>query len=103
MTSAETTIESKGDESADRPKPDESKEARKRRLRGWLFTALFVVVAAAAGAAAARWYLVSSKYVTHRQRLCRRLVGAGDAADQRRRLERSGPRHADGQVRATRC
>jgi membrane fusion protein (multidrug efflux system) len=64
MTSAETTIESKGDESADRPMSAESKEARKSRLRGWLFTALFVVVAAAAGAAAARWYLVSSKYVT---------------------------------------
>ncbi len=64
MTSAATTIESKGDEAADRPKPDESKEARKRRMRGWLFTALFVVVAAVAGAAAARWYLISSKYVT---------------------------------------
>jgi membrane fusion protein (multidrug efflux system) len=64
MTSAETTIESKGDEAADRPKPAQSKEARKSRLRGWLFTALFVVVAAAAGAAAARWYLISSKYVT---------------------------------------
>jgi membrane fusion protein (multidrug efflux system) len=64
MTSADTTIESKADESAVRPKPDESKEARKRRLRGWLFTALFVVVAVAAGAAAARWYFVSSKYVS---------------------------------------
>ena len=28
----------------------------------------------------------------HRQRLCRRLVGGGDAAHQRRRLKRSGPR-----------
>jgi len=64
MTSAATTIESKGDEAADRPKPAQSKEARKSRLRGWLFTALFVVVAAAAGAAAARWYLISSKFVT---------------------------------------
>jgi membrane fusion protein, multidrug efflux system len=64
MTSADTTIASKADESAVRPKPDESREARQRRRRGWLFTALFVVVAAAAGAAAARWYLISSNYVT---------------------------------------
>ena len=86
MTAAETTIESMGDASTDRPTPDRAKEARKSRLRGWLFAALFLVVAAAAGAAATRWYLVSSKYASHRQRLCRRLVGAGDAADQRRRL-----------------
>ena len=64
MTSAETTIGSKGDETADRPSRPQPKEARKSRLRGWLFTALFVVVAAAAGAAAARWYLISSKYVS---------------------------------------
>jgi membrane fusion protein (multidrug efflux system) len=64
MTSAETTIESKSDESADRPNPVQPKDARRSRLRGWLFTALLVVVAAAAGAAAARWYFVSSKYVS---------------------------------------
>ena len=64
MTAAETAIESMGDASTDRPLSIQTKEARKSRLRGWLFTALFVVVAAAAGAAAARWYLVSSKYVT---------------------------------------
>ncbi len=64
MTSADTTIASKADEAADRPSPAQPKEARMNRLRGWLFTALFVVVAAAAGAAAARWYLISSKYVT---------------------------------------
>ena len=64
MTSAETTSESKGDEAADRPKAAPPIEKRKSRLRGWLFTALFVVVAAAAGAAAARWYLISSKYVS---------------------------------------
>jgi membrane fusion protein (multidrug efflux system) len=58
------TIESKGDESADRPNPAQSKEARKSRLRGWLFSLLFLVVAAAAGAAAAQWYLVSSKFVS---------------------------------------
>jgi membrane fusion protein (multidrug efflux system) len=64
MTSAETTNEYKGDESADRPNPAQPKEAGRSRLRGWLFTALFIVVAAAAGAAAARWYLISSKYVS---------------------------------------
>jgi membrane fusion protein (multidrug efflux system) len=64
MTAAETTIESTGDESADRANPARPKEAGKGRLRGWLFTALFLVVAAAAGAAATRWYLVSSKYAT---------------------------------------
>jgi membrane fusion protein (multidrug efflux system) len=64
MTSAETTIESKGDEAADRLKAAPPIEKRKRRLRGWLFTALFLVVAAAAGAAAARWYFVSSKFVS---------------------------------------
>jgi membrane fusion protein (multidrug efflux system) len=64
MTSAETTIESMGGESSDRAIPSRTKEARKSRLRGWLFTLLFLVVAVAAGAAAARWYLISSKYVT---------------------------------------
>jgi membrane fusion protein (multidrug efflux system) len=64
MTSAETIIESKREEAADRQKPAEPNEARKSRLRGRLFTALFIVVAAAAGAATARWYLVASKYVT---------------------------------------
>ncbi len=48
MTSAATIIESKSDEAADRPKPVDAKEARKSRLRGRLFTALFIVVAAAA-------------------------------------------------------
>jgi membrane fusion protein (multidrug efflux system) len=60
MTSAATTIESQGDEAAARAKPAEPKETSKSWLRGWLFTALFVVVAAAA----ARWYLISSKYVS---------------------------------------
>jgi len=64
MSSAETIIEAKGDQSTDRPIPPPAKEARKSRLRGLLFGALFLVVAAAAGAAAARWYLVSSKYVS---------------------------------------
>ena len=63
MTSAETTIDFQGRRVGGSPGPDESKEARKSRLRGWLFALLFVVVAAAAGAAAAQWYLVSSKYV----------------------------------------
>ena len=64
MTAAETTIESTGGESADRANPARSKETGKSRLRGWLFTALFLVVAAAAGAAATQWYLVSSKFVS---------------------------------------
>ena len=64
MTSAETTIESMGDASTDRPLPAQAKEARKSRLRGWLFALLFLVVAVAAGAAAAQWYLVSSKFVS---------------------------------------
>jgi membrane fusion protein (multidrug efflux system) len=64
MTSADTTIESIGDASTDRPLPVQPKEARKSRLRGWLFSLLFLVVAAAAGAAAAQWYLVSSKFVS---------------------------------------
>ena len=64
MTSAETTIESIGDASTDRPFPVQPKEARKGRLRGWLFALLFLVVAVAAGAAAARWYLISSKFVS---------------------------------------
>jgi len=64
MTAAETTIESMGEASTGRALPVEAKEARKSRLRGWLFALLFLVVAAAAGAAAMQWYLVSSKFVT---------------------------------------
>ena len=63
MTAAETAIESMGDASTDRPLAIQAKEARKSRLRRWLFALLFLVVAAAAGAAATQWYLVSSKFV----------------------------------------